>query len=96
MTQEPGIERMSPVRFTHDRWAAGSLATFGLETRYASITQSRGLIRRHAIGYCPGPSLHFRPKPDCMGVMFWTEAEDTFWTHLTDREFAACFPEVTV
>lgn len=88
------LEQMSPSQFTHECWAAGSLAKFGLETRYASIKQSRGLIRQHAIGYCPGPSLYFRPKPDSMAVMFWTQDEDTFWTHLTAREFAACFPEI--
>ncbi len=88
------IERLYPERFTHDLWAAGSLATFGLETRYSCIAQNRGLIRRHAIGYCPGPELHVRPKPDCMAVMFWTDKADSFWTHLTDSEFAICFPDI--
>ena len=88
------IERLYPERFTHALWAAGSLATFGLETRYSSIAQNRGLIRRHAIGYYPGPELPIRPKPNCMAVMFWTDKEDSFWTHLTDSEFAICFQEI--
>lgn len=90
------IERMYPEQFTHDCWAGGSLATFGIATRYLSITQHRDLIRHHAIGYCPGTSLYVRPKPDCIAVMFWTPEETTFWTHLTNKEFAVCFPEITL
>jgi hypothetical protein len=29
-----------------------------------------------------------------MAVMFWTDKEDSFWTHLTDSEFAICFQEI--
>ena len=87
------MERVFPERFTHDLWAAGTLAVFGLETRYASIDANRGLIRRHAIGYCPGPDLFVRPKPG-VAVMFWTDKEDAFWTHLSVAEFNLCFPEI--
>lgn len=89
------IERMYPEQFTYDLWAGGSLATFGVATRYLSIVQHRLLIRQHAIGYCPGQLLHVRPKTDCVAVMFWTPEETTFWTHLTANEFTICFPEIT-
>jgi len=84
---------MYPEQFTHDLWAAGTLSVFGLETRHYSIAANQGLIRRHAIGYCPGPDLFVRPKPG-MAVMFWTDTSDAFWTHLTVAEFAICFPEI--
>lgn len=89
------MDRLFAERFTYDLWRAGSLATFGLETRYACIAQNRGLIRRHATGYCPGEELNVRPKPDCMAVMFWIKNEEYFWTHLSNAEFGICFPEIT-
>jgi len=87
---------MPPDRFTYDIWSAGSLATFGLETRYASIVESRRLIAQNAVGYCLGESLSFRPKPNTVAVMFEPEGLNPFWTHLTTSEFTVCFPEVTI
>ena len=89
------MERMFPERFTHELWAAGTLTVFGIETRYQHMAQNQGLIRRHALGYCPGPDLFFRPKPG-VAVMFWTENAGDFWTHLTYDEFAICFPGITI
>jgi hypothetical protein len=87
------IERLAPTYFTYDLWGAGSLSTFGIETRSHAIEQNFAIIRRHAIGYCPGGLLSFRPKPGDVAVMFMSD-DGPFWTHLHYMEFAHCFPEV--
>jgi hypothetical protein len=85
------IEQLSPEYFARERWEAGSLANFGIETRYASIERNRALIRKYAIGYCPGERLTFRQKDDCVAVMFFNKENGNFWTHLTKAEFEICF-----
>lgn len=85
------LDKLAPGHFTYDRWAAGSLATLGIETRTHSILANSVKIKRHAIGYCDGRRLFVRPKPDCMAVMFWTPQTGHFWTHLIWYEFFTLF-----
>ena len=89
-----GLQELSPEVFTFDKWGAGSLATFGIETRTWSIEQNRRTIRNNAIGYLVGNKLYVRPKKDTVAVMFFFNGEE-FWTHLTNEEFCICFPELT-
>lgn len=90
------MQRLSSDKFTYSLWGAGSLATYGMKTRYNSIVENRTLIRRDAVGYCPGELVDFRPKLGTMAVLFEPDNLDPFWTHLTREEFAACFPDVVV
>lgn len=93
MDQQSEIEELAPYYFTFEYWRAGSLSTFGIETRTYSIIKNRQIIRQHAIGYLDAQKLWIRPKPNCVAVMFWFNDEH-FWTHLTLNEFILCFPEL--
>lgn len=86
------VEELPNHFFTYQRWRAGSLSEFGIQTRTNSIEQNRNIIRENAIGYIKGENLWFRPKPNTVAVMFWTDKH--FWTHLTVKEFIICFPEL--
>jgi len=87
------MEKLSPSSFTFEKWQAGSLATFGLETREHSITSEIGkaIIKKYAVGYCDGSDLFVRCKPETIAVMFETDTFDEFWTHLTKHEFKEVF-----
>jgi len=89
------MDKISPIRFTFEKWRGGSLAELGLHTREASITSPEGKakIRRHAIGYCDGATLAVRPKPGTVAVMFELDDFEQFWTHLSQREFDLVFCE---
>lgn len=91
--QVPEIERLGVHHFTYQCWRAGSLLELGVWTRTSHIAraESRRKIREHAVGYLPAEKLWFRPKKDCVAVMFWYE-DGYFWTHLTCEEFSICFP----
>ncbi len=88
------IEDMNPCFFTWDLWRAGNLATFGLATRYYSITSPEGkrILRKHAVGYCNGNNVMCRQKPNTVAVMFFKD-EVHFWNHITQREFNEVFYE---
>lgn len=86
------MKKLQPYNFTFDSWSAGSLSNFNIPTRTYSIEQNRQTIRQHAIGYLLGTQLWVRPKKDTVAVMFSHE-NNTFWTHLTTKEFLICFPE---
>ena len=87
------MEQLSPVCFTFEKWRAGSLADFGMETREYAMTSPMGksILHRYAIGYCDGSSLFVRCKAGTVAVMFEKEDFDQFWTHLTQKEFGLVF-----
>ncbi len=84
------LEYLSNEFFTKERWEAGSLSIFGIETRTNSIEKNRNIIKKYAIGYIEGNKLFFRAKDNTFAVMFWFN-ESYFWTHLTEIEFKICF-----
>lgn len=86
------VEEMGPWTFSFSMWRAGSLAEFGIETRYASIKRNRHIIRKYAIGFLDASKLWVRPKLNAVAIMFWCGRH--FWTHLSTEEFIECFPEL--
>lgn len=86
------IEELPSYEFTFEKWGAGSYSNLGLSNGHYDIDSLNGkiLIRKYAIGYCHGKKLMIRPKPDCVGVMFYKD-DLTFWTHLTLVEFNNIF-----
>lgn len=89
------IEELPVHNFTHEIWSAGSLAEFGIQTRTETIELNKQIIREYAIGYLKGNKLWVRPKENTFAVMFWFN-EQHFWTHLTEKEFFICFPELKI
>ena len=87
------LSRIPAVQFIFDLWRAGSLTELGLPTREWSIKLRKDKIRELAVGFTEGNKLHVRPKENCVAVMFFYE-ERHFWTHLTNKEFLICFPEL--
>ena len=81
---------MFPDSFDWTTWRSGTLVDIGVTYKYNDIIASRDIIRKHAVGYCPGHELICRPKGDCTAVMFLFE-DKFFWTHLTNREFTVIF-----
>ena len=86
------LSRIPAVQFTFDLWRAGSLTELGIPTREWSIELNRNKIRELAVGFTEGYRLNIRPKNDCIAIMFF--AKDHFRTHLTNKEFLLCYPEL--
>lgn len=85
------LARMSGESFDWLKWNAGTMVELlGVNCRYEDIKNKAAVLRRYAIGYCPGESLVCRPKHNCVGVMFLKE-DTEFWTHLTAKEFLEVF-----
>lgn len=80
-------------------WRNGSiLSVLGVKHRYGPICMNKELIRGFAIGYCRADNIPCRPKLGWLAVMFDTKEQNYnfWWTHFTEREFKACFPEVEI
>lgn len=87
------INRIPAVQFTYDLWKAASLIDLDISTREWDIDLNRIKIRNAAMGFTEAEKLYFRPKINCVAVMFHYNDKD-FWTHLTNKEFILCFPEL--
>jgi len=85
--------RIPAVQFTSDLWRAGSLTEIGIKQREWNIELRKEKIKELAVGFTEGNKLQVRPKPDCVAVMFFYE-DRHFWTHLTNKEFLICYPEL--
>ena len=93
------IQPLPPSQFTFTLWRNGSLSSLGIATRYYSIVENAGKIRKNAVGYCEGHRLVVRPESQTVAVMFHNPTnfpEDHFWTHLEEREFRRCFQDVAL
>lgn len=88
------IIRIPAVQFTYDLWRAGSLTELGIPHRDWSIKVHYKTIQEKAIGFTEGDKLHFRPKNGYIAVMFHDDKLNTFWTHLTIKEFEICFGKI--
>lgn len=85
--------RIPAIQFTYDLWRAGSLTELGIKQRECSILLHRQQICNMAVGFTEANKLHVRPKADCIAVMFFVQ-NTHFWTHLTNKEFLICFPDL--
>ena len=85
--------RIPSIHFTFELWRAGSLTELGIPTREWFILDNKAKIRKMAVGYIKAHKLQVRPKMNCMAVMFYINGGH-FWTHLRNKEFKLCFPEV--
>lgn len=84
------IQRMHGVSFNWSKWRSGCLLDLGLLTRYKNIIEGKEIIKKYAIGYCPGESVICRPKIDRVAVMFLKD-DLLFWNHLLKKEFDEIF-----
>jgi hypothetical protein len=89
------IKYISTVHFTYELWSAASLTEFGIKQREPIIIHYKHLLRKYAVGYCNGEKSLFRPKKNTTAVMFFIN-NTHFWTHLTNKEFKQCFPELKI
>ena len=85
--------RIPAVQFTYDLWRAGSLTEIGIKQREWNIKLRKEEIKKMAVGFTEGNKLHIRSKENCVAVMFFYE-DRHFWTHLTNKEFLICYPEL--
>jgi len=85
------LRRIDGSCFDFLTWHGGSLfGILGIIQREPSILQSRGVIKKFAIGYCSGSAVVCRPKVNTVAVMF-SKDDELFWTHLTSYEFKEIF-----
>ncbi len=84
------IDRLHGSYFDWLSWRGGALIDLGIVQRENIILSNSSIIRKHSIGYCPGEEIVCRPKKDTVAVMFLLN-EETFWTHLTKKEFNTIF-----
>lgn len=93
--QRVPLIRIPAVQFTYDLWRSGSLTELGIKQREWSIKLHRQYVINMAVGFTEANKLHVRPKQDCIAVMFFA-FDKHFWTHLTNKEFLICFPELEI
>lgn len=87
------IQHLDSSYFDWLTWCRGSLLEmFNIQHRELCILNARETIKKHAIGYCPAEKIPCRPKKDYVAIMFLFN-NDTFWTHITNREFELIFKE---
>lgn len=86
------IPRLNEGLFEWLNWGSGSIHDLGVFCRYWDIVSDRGIaiLRKHAIGYCPGERLRCRPKKDEVALMVHKDGID-FWFHLRKEEFIIVF-----
>ena len=88
------ITRYNSQSFDWLTWRNGSLKTiFKIHHKYDQIVANREIIRKYAVGYCEAEQVPCRPKIGFIAIMFRTDDNELWWTHLTRKEFMACFPE---
>lgn len=88
------FERLDGTIFDWLAWKNGTiLDVLRVQSRYDDVVKNRKLIRKYAVGWCPGEQLYCRPKENHVGVMFLVD-EQMFWTHFTNKEFKAVFQEM--
>jgi len=87
------LTRLPAVQFTYQLWRAGSLTELGIKQREWNIQLRKKQVMEMAIGFTEGNKLGVRPKDNCVAVMFFYE-DKHFWTHLTNKEFLICYPEL--
>jgi transposase len=91
------IKHLDPGYFDWLSWKSGSiLEIFNIQHRYFSISKNINTIRKYAVGYCKAKELLFRPKQGYIAVMFNHGEIYSWWTHLTEKEFKICFPEINI
>jgi len=87
------LRRIPAVQFTYQLWRAGSLTELGIKQREWSIQLRSREVKEMAVGFTEANKLHVRPKDNCVAVMFFYD-DKHFWTHLTNKEFLICYPEL--
>jgi len=86
-----GLPRLDPGLFDWQAWRAGNPAeVFGLFCRSEALIAGAQMLRRAAVGWCPGDDLLCRPKSDSLAIMFVLD-ERNFWFHLRVGEARAIF-----
>lgn len=81
------MDRLDGTQFDWLTWRADTMVELlGVRCRRADISAQIKVIRRYAIGWCPGEELLCRPKAGCVGIMFLKDGTQ-FWTHITKEEF---------
>lgn len=89
------IEHYNEQSFNWLSWRYGDLtSTLNIPCREYAIISNKHILRKHAIGWCKADNIPCRPKKNCVAVMFNTGELENFWTHLTEKEFKICFPEL--
>ena len=71
-------------------WTGGSIQDLGIACRKQDIINKKYLLRKYAIGYCPGEELQCRPKPNCIAIMCIKDDRE-FWFHINKDEFEEVF-----
>lgn len=89
------ICRIPAVQFTYELWRAGSLTELGIPHREWGIRKHLDQVKRMAVGYTEANKLYVRPKFGCIAVMFHYQGKH-FWTHLTNKEFIICYPDLEI
>lgn len=91
------IEHYNEQSFDWLTWRSGSIIdVLKIPHRTELIIANKGIIRKHAIGYCIADKIPCRPKKDHVAVMFNTGELYNWWTHLSTNEFKTCFPELEI
>lgn len=84
------LERMHGSSFDWLSWSAGCIHDFGIPCRTESILANADILRKYAVGWCPGEQVVCRPKVDEIAVMFVVE-DRGFWFHMRKHEFEGVF-----
>jgi len=85
------FERMDSSYFDWLTWSAGSIGEMlHIQHREACVVAAQNILRKYAIGWCPAEQLPCRPKAGYVAVMFLFN-DNTFWTHITNKEFEIVF-----
>jgi hypothetical protein len=89
------MKHFCSTQFSWTTWRNGSIISIlKIPHREPLIIANKNIIRKYAEGFCLAEYVPFKPKQNNVAVMFFTQNEGYWWTHLTNKEFTTCFPEL--
>lgn len=81
---------MHGTSFDWITWTGCTIHDFDIPCRYESIIANSHILKKYAIGWCPGEEIICRPKVNEIAVMFLVKDRE-FWFHLRKNEFNEIF-----
>ena len=85
------IPRMLSDSFDWLRWINNDIwIKLGVACRYHDMIAQADVLRKYAVGYCPGWRLYCRPRDNEVAILFLID-DEFGWTHLRKHEFEEVF-----
>jgi len=84
------LPQLGPLKFRYELWGSEGYYSFDYLLNSSAKEHYWAMMREHAIGWCYGESLPFRPRVDMVALMCEVDGEEQ-WFHLDPDDFLDIF-----